>query len=110
MRQGNVPYIEILEFNECDYALRYRMYVDGIRAVVKIPDSAILAEEVRAIELEAFTDARIEFGCAERPSDGSQRAEVISGMEIIDPSLRTGFAVIPGSIRVLLGGCIARGL
>ncbi len=102
MRQGNIRFIEIPEFNESDYALRYSVNVDGISAVMEIPDCAVLAEKVRPIELETLTDAGIKFRCVERLSDGLQRAEVVSGMEIVNPFLRSRLTVIPGSVRVLL--------
>ena len=61
--------------------------IDGIRAVMEIPDGAVLTEKVPSVKVKAFSDTRIEFGCIEIPANGPQCTQVVSAMEIVDPSL-----------------------
>ena len=86
-RQGNIAGVDILKLDERNDALCDAVNIDGIRAVMEIPDGAVVPEKVRSIEIKTFSNTRIEFGCMGIPSNRPQRAEIVSSMEIIDPSL-----------------------
>ena len=79
------------------------MDVDRICPVVKISRGAILSEKVGSVEFESVANARFEFRRARIAANVLQRAKVISGVEVINPSLRSPLPVIPGTITVLLG-------
>jgi hypothetical protein len=69
MGQRNIRFIEILKLHERDDALCHSVNIDWIGSIMKIPDSAIGAEEVRTVKLETSIDTWIEFLCIERLSD-----------------------------------------
>ena len=76
-----------LKRNQRDDTLRYTMNLHRIRAVMKISGRAVLAEKVGSVELEPAADARFELRCFGIAADGPQRAQVVAGMEVVDPSL-----------------------
>jgi hypothetical protein len=67
-------------------------------------------EEVAVIEIEAATNLRLELPRAEQSVDVSQRAEVVAGVEIVDPLLRLTLTVRPRPVVVLAVGRVAGGL
>ena len=62
---------------------------------------------MRAVELEAASEARLELRRLRAPANGLQGAQVVAGVEVVDPSLSRGFPVVPRPVLVLLGGRIA---
>ena len=102
MRQCGVSRLEISKRKQCDDTLRHAMDVDRICPVVEISRGAILAKEVRSVELKTTPNGRSEFRRARIAANVLQRAKVISGVEVINPSLRSPLPVIPGTITVLL--------
>jgi hypothetical protein len=71
---------------------------------MKVPDCAVLAEKMRAVELKPASKARVELRRLGISGNGLQRAQVISGMEVINPSLRRHLAVVPRAICLLFFG------
>src|SRR5262249_44296748 len=91
-----------------DDALGDAMNVHRVRAVMKVSRRAIFAEKVLLVEGEAASHVRFKFTCLRVMANGVQGTEVVAGVEIIDPSLRWRFAVVPRTIRMLLPGRVAR--
>src|SRR2546429_5294803 len=77
------------------------MNIDRIGAVMKISRRAILADEVRPIEIEAAFDAPTKLACFQVPRDRLQRAKVVACVKVVDPPLPRTLAVIPRSILAL---------
>ena len=86
-RQFDIARVEVFKPKERDDALRDTMNVNGIRAVMKISGRAVLAEKVGSIDLEPAPDARFELRCSGIAANGLQRAQVVAGMEVVNPSL-----------------------
>ena len=107
MRQANIVRVEISKREECDDALRHAMNVHRIGAIMKVSGSTVLAEEVVPIELEATADGRFELRRLQVAGDAFQRAEVVSGVEVVDPLLRRGLPVVPRAVVVLLSNRVA---
>jgi hypothetical protein len=63
------------------------MNVQGIRAVVEVSRGTVLAEKVISVKLEAASDTGVELGCPDAPGDRPQRAQVVSRVEVVNPSL-----------------------
>jgi len=83
------------------------MNVDRIVTVMKVSGRTVLPEKVGSVELEPASDARFELRCLGVPADGLQRAQVVSGVKVVDPSLCRGLPVVPRAIFVLQCGCVA---
>ena len=77
--------MEISQRHERDNTLRHGMNIDGIGAVVKISDRAVLPKEVGTVEGEAALEAVFELGCRCGPANRPQGAEVVSRVEVVDP-------------------------
>ena len=86
-RQFDIARIDVLKCKERDDALRHTMNIHGICSVVEISGRAVLTEKVGSVELEPAPDARFELRCSGIASNGLQRAQVIAGMEVVNPSL-----------------------
>src|SRR5882672_9784559 len=86
-RQFDITRIEVFKRKERDDTLRHTVNVHGIRAVVKISGRAVRAEKVGLVELEPAPDARFELHCSGIAANGLQRAQVVAGMEVVNPSL-----------------------
>ncbi len=86
-RQIDIARVEVLKREERDDALRHGVNVHGVRAVMKISGCAVLAEKVGSVELEPAPDARFELHCSGIAANGLQRAQVVAGMEVVNPSL-----------------------
>jgi hypothetical protein len=87
MRQRNTVRIKVSESKESDDALGHTMNVQRISAIMEISGGTVFAEEVIAVELEAASNALIELGCISTLANGLQRAQVVSRVEVVNPSL-----------------------
>jgi hypothetical protein len=63
------------------------MNVERVGAIVKISGCAVLPEKLSPIELETVSNARFELGCAGFTTYALQRAQVVSGVEVVNPAL-----------------------
>jgi hypothetical protein len=54
---------------------------------MKVSDGTILAEKVSSVEFEAAPDTGFELGCFGIPANGLQRAKIVSGMKVVNPTL-----------------------
>jgi len=86
-RQIDIARVEVFKREERDDALRHAVNVHGVRAVMKISGCAVLAEKAGSVELEPAPDARFELHCSGIAANGLQRAQVVAGMEVVNPSL-----------------------
>src|SRR5216683_698908 len=86
-RQFGIFRVEVFKRKERDDTLRHTMNVHGIRAVVKISRRAVRAEKVGSVELKTAPDTRFELHCSGIAANGLQRAQVVAGMEVVNPSL-----------------------
>jgi len=77
----------MFELKERDDALRYAVNVDRVGAVVKISDCTVLAEKMVPVKLQAAPNATLELRGLGVPANRLQRAEVISGVEVVNPML-----------------------
>src|SRR5579859_1100080 len=83
------------------------MNIDGKVAVVEIPGGAVISEKVGAVELEAALDVRFKLGGFQAAIDGVKSAQVVAGVEVVDPSLRRPLPVEPRTILTLFRSGIA---
>src|SRR3981081_310662 len=102
MRQSNIPGIEVFKIKKCDDALCHAGGVDGIGAIVKVTDCTVLTKEMRTVELQTATQARLELSCFSTRCDGSQRGQIEAGGEVVNPLLMRPLTVVPAAVCVLL--------
>jgi hypothetical protein len=95
--------VEIAKSEECDDALRDTMDVDGIRAVVEVMRCAVLTKEVGCVEVKSSSSAQRELVRLQVPVNLSQRAQVVPGVEVIDPMLLGSLSIRPRAIVALTG-------
>src|SRR6266700_6465061 len=100
MSQPYIILVEIPERQERDDTLRHTMNIDGIRAIVKIPRCAVLPEKVRSVEFKTPTNARLKLRCFSVSANRLQRAQVVSGVEVVNPSLFVRLAIVPCAVFV----------
>jgi hypothetical protein len=74
MRQLDIVRPEVFQSEKSDHALRYRMTIDRIVAVVKISDNPVLTEKVGTVECEPATEAGFELRGFRELVDQSQGA------------------------------------
>jgi len=84
--------------------------IDGIGLIVKIFRRPVIPEKMVPVKSEASVDRLFEFRCSPKVADTVQGDKIEACVEVIDPSLRRRFAVIPRAVRVLLGYGVARGV
>jgi hypothetical protein len=77
---------------------------------MKVPDRAVIAEKVSAVELKPASKARVELRRLGVSGYRLKGAQVVSGVKVINPPLCGPLAVVPRAIRLLLGGRITRSL
>jgi len=87
MGQWNIARLEVAKLEKCDDALRDTVDVNGIRAVMKIPDCTVIAKEVALVVVKPFSNTSLELVGPQASVNLLQRAQVVSGVEVIDPFL-----------------------
>ena len=84
--QGNRTAIQV-ESQQSKDALRNTVNIDRVHPVVKISDSAVLTEEMTAVKFESVPDAQIKFCRLQAPAYGLQCAQIVAGVEVVNPIL-----------------------
>src|SRR5262249_32495888 len=105
--QSRVCAVKVFELRQRNETLSHAVPVYGISAVVKIPGRAILAEEVLNVEFVAQADLVLELVRIGAFANRSQPAEVVTGVEIINPLLGGSLAVRPRTVLALFACGIA---
>ena len=57
--------------------------------------------EVRAVKREAAVEHVVVTVGVEQPRNGADGAQVVTGVEVVDPVLRRSFAIQPGAVGAL---------
>src|SRR2546430_5003748 len=93
MSQTDVVLVQTSKREKCDDALCDTMNVDRIGTVMKVSGCTIGSEKMGLVKLEPTSNSHFELCCLCVPANGLQRAQVISGVEVVDPSLCRGLFV-----------------
>src|SRR5947199_222518 len=64
------------------------MDIDRVGSVLEIPGCAVRTKEIRTIEFETSPHTRFKLHSADIATDGSQRAQSVSDMEVVNPATR----------------------
>src|SRR5579884_3144601 len=106
--QSKTTRIEILKLRQRDDGLSHAVNIDRVCVVVKIPGGSVLADKMSPVKVEPAFYMAFELGALQTLSDGTQGAEIVARVKIVDPVLLRTFAVQPGAIRPLPGSRVPR--
>ena len=85
--QRNILRIQILQSQEGKDALRYVVNINGITAVMKVPNCAVSIKEMITVEVKSLSNGCSEFCNPGAAGDGPQGTQIKPGVEVINPLL-----------------------
>ena len=75
--------------------MRHTVNVYGVGAIMKVSGRTVLTEKVNPVEIKTASNVRFELRGLGVPTNGLQRAEIVSRVKVVDPLLGVGLAVRP---------------